>query len=72
MSGPELARRAEADPLLTPKQAGAVFGVDTRTVTRWAKAGLIEAVFTAGGRRRYRTSDVQRLFEQAQRQGGQR
>lgn len=32
--------------------------VDPKTVTRWARAGKLDAIRTPGGHRRYRTSDV--------------
>ncbi|WP_431728613.1 BldC family transcriptional regulator [Verrucosispora sp. TAA-831] len=50
------------DPLMTPAEVAAQFRVDTKTVARWAKAGLIRAVRTPGGHRRYRVSDVTRLL----------
>jgi phage terminase Nu1 subunit (DNA packaging protein) len=28
-----------AEPLLTPSEVAALFGVDSRTVSRWARAG---------------------------------
>ena len=42
--------------LLTPAEAGARFGVSSKTITQWAKSGKIppEAiVWTIGGQRRY-------------------
>ena len=33
------ARPTESEPLLTPAEVAAMFRVDPKTVTRWAKAG---------------------------------
>lgn len=49
--------------LLTPAEVAAVFRVDPKTVTRWAKAGKLTAIRTLGGHRRYRKSEVQHLFK---------
>lgn len=47
-----------SDPLMTPAEVAAVFRVDPKTVTRWAKEGRLEAIRTLGGHRRYRTSVI--------------
>jgi excisionase family DNA binding protein len=39
--------------LLTPAEAAARLGVTTKTVRRWAEAGLIEAVRLPSGQLRY-------------------
>ena len=44
--------------LLTPAEVASLFGVDPRTVTRWAAAGRLAPVRTPGGHRRYRRSEV--------------
>jgi excisionase family DNA binding protein len=46
------------DPLLRPRQVAALLGVDTKTVTRWARSGKLEALRTLGGHRRFRASVV--------------
>lgn len=48
----------EAEVLLTPAQAGAIFGVDPKTITRWADAGKIAFQRTIGGHRRFKEEDV--------------
>lgn len=53
----------EPEPLLTPTEVAAAFGVDRKTVTRWAKAGKINAIRTLGGHRRYREAEVRALLE---------
>jgi excisionase family DNA binding protein len=52
-----------ADALLTPAEVADLFRVNPKTVTRWARAGKINAVRTLGGHRRFRKSDVQRCLE---------
>ena len=47
-------RQPEPEALLTPAEVAALFRVDPKTVTRWAKAGKLSAIRTLGGHRRYR------------------
>ena len=51
------------DKLFTPQEVSMLFRVDPKTVTRWAKAGKLSAIFTLGGHRRYRESEVKALLE---------
>jgi len=51
----------EHDELLRPREVATVFGVRTSTIARWAREGRLSAVFTPGGHRRYRRSDLQAL-----------
>lgn len=51
------------DPLLTPAEVAAMFRVDPKTVTRWAKAGKLSSLRTLGGHRRYRENEVRRLLD---------
>ena len=52
----------ETETLLTPAEVAAMFRVDPKTVTRWAKAGKLSAIRTLGGHRRYRESEVRELL----------
>jgi excisionase family DNA binding protein len=54
--------KISAEQPLTAAQVAAMFGVDPKTVTRWAKAGKIACFFTLGGHRRYRITEVERLM----------
>lgn len=54
--------RGPDDELLTPAEVAALFRVDPKTVTRWARAGKITAIRTLGGHRRYRSSEVYALL----------
>jgi len=52
------------EELLSPKEAGKLLGVSTRTIQRWDKQGLIKTVRTPKGRRRIPLSEVKRLLRQ--------
>ena len=52
----------ESEVLLTPAEVAAMFRVDPKTVTRWAKAGKLSSIRTLGGHRRYRESEVRALL----------
>ena len=53
---------SDQEILLTPAEVAALFRVDPKTVTRWAKAGKLTAIRTLGGHRRYRKSEVIKLL----------
>lgn len=55
-------RTPDAEPLLTPSEVAAMFRVDPKTVTRWAKAGKLTSIRTLGGHRRYREAEVRALL----------
>jgi excisionase family DNA binding protein len=46
------------DDLLTPAEVAAMFRVNPKTVTRWARSGKISAIRTLGGHRRFRASEI--------------
>lgn len=48
--------------LMTPAEVAALFRVDPKTVTRWAKAGKLTSIRTLGGHRRYRAAEVHGLL----------
>lgn len=52
-----------AHRLLTPGEVAALFRVDAKTVTRWAKTGRIGSIKTPGGHHRFRESEVRALLE---------
>ncbi|MDA2989437.1 MAG: BldC family transcriptional regulator [Actinomycetota bacterium] len=52
----------DSEHLLTPSEVAALFRVDPKTVTRWAKAGKLTSIRTLGGHRRYRASEVHALL----------
>ena len=56
------ARPVETEALLTPAEVAAMFRVDPKTVTRWAKAGKVSSIRTLGGHRRYREAEIRGLM----------
>jgi len=63
--------RNQQEVLLTPAEVAALFRVDPKTVTRWAKTGKLTAIRTLGGHRRYRQSEVMSLLKTNPTSGGQ-
>jgi excisionase family DNA binding protein len=57
------AHTSDGEALLTPAEVAALFRVDPKTVTRWAKAGKLDSIRTLGGHRRYRASEVHALLD---------
>ncbi len=71
-SGPGRDERSDArgrgnDELLTPGEVARLFGVNPKTITRWATTGKLDAVRTLGGHRRYRASEVYELLDGSER-----
>ncbi len=52
----------ENETLLTPAEVAALFRVDPKTVTRWARSGKLSAIRTLGGHRRFLESEVLALM----------
>ena len=52
------------EQLLTPSEVAAMFRVNPKTVTRWARAGKISAIRTLGGHRRFKASEIRKYLEQ--------
>ena len=50
---------------LTRSQVARMFGVSASTVTRWARAGLIQAIRTPGGQYRFRAEEIRRAAGRA-------
>ena len=57
--GAEEVRLGPQEQLLTPAEVAAMFRVNPKTVTRWARAGKLTAIRTLGGHRRFRASPAQ-------------
>jgi excisionase family DNA binding protein len=63
MTKAEAMEAHDDDTLLTPSEVAALFRVNPKTVTRWARAGKISAVRTLGGHRRFRASEIRHFLE---------
>lgn len=61
----------ESERLLTPAEVAAMFRVDPKTVTRWARDGRLTAMRTLGGHRRYLESEVLALLRAARSAAGE-
>jgi len=59
------------DSLLTPGEVAALFRVDPKTVTRWAKAGKLSSIRTLGGHRRYRADEILALLTGGRSEAGE-
>jgi len=51
----------DPDPLLTPREVGAMFRVGPKAVARWATSGKLQSVRTPGGHLRFRSSYIRAL-----------
>ena len=56
----------EPEELLTPSEVAAMFRVNPKTVTRWARAGRISYIKTLGGHRRFKATEIRRLLAEAE------
>ncbi|MEO6121305.1 MAG: BldC family transcriptional regulator [Acidimicrobiales bacterium] len=64
-----MAELSQPDALLTPAEVAAMFRVNPKTVTRWARAGKLTAIRTLGGHRRFRASEVSRSLAEMEHRG---
>ncbi len=58
------------EALLTPSEVAALFRVNPKTVTRWARSGKLNAIRTLGGHRRFKASEIRRCLEEASNEPG--
>jgi len=56
------ARSLKTEQLLTPGEVAAMFRVEPKTVSRWAKVGKLSSIRTLGGHRRFREAEVRQLL----------
>ena len=55
-----------------PSEVARIFGVNAKSVTRWARTGKLSAIRTLGGHRRFRRSDVERLMAELEEHADER
>lgn len=58
------------EALLTPSEVAALFRVNPKTVTRWARSGKLSAIRTLGGHRRFRASEIRRCLDEMSQEPG--
>src|SRR3954462_1500151 len=58
------------EALLTPAEVAALFRVNPKTVTRWARSGKLTAIRTLGGHRRFKASEIRRCLEEMSHEPG--
>ena len=58
----DLTQEDDSDVLLTPGQVAGIFAVSTRDVAEYADWGILNPVFTTGGKRLYRKSEVESVL----------
>lgn len=56
----------QPERLLTPSEVARLFGVDRKTVSRWATAGRVNATRTPGGHWRFRETEIHELLSRRQ------
>ena len=56
-------RVPDEEIVLKPAEVAALFRVDVKTVTRWARKGSLTSFRTPGGHRRYKLSDIRPLLD---------
>ncbi|MGH9129893.1 MAG: BldC family transcriptional regulator [Acidimicrobiales bacterium] len=54
-----MTEQLETEELLTPAEVAALFRVNPKTVTRWARSGKLTSIRTLGGHRRFLASEVE-------------
>jgi excisionase family DNA binding protein len=54
----------ENDEMLSPGEVARLFGVDPRTVSRWADDGSLPCIRLPKGHRRFRKSVVDAIFNE--------
>lgn len=54
---------AENEKLLMPHEAAALFGVNIKTLARWAREGKVPSVRTLGGHRRFRENEIRNILK---------
>jgi excisionase family DNA binding protein len=52
-----------SDRLLTPREVAALFRVSKTVPARWERRGLLTAIRTPGGHRRYKESEVREFLD---------
>ena len=51
--------------LMRPAEVAVLFGVNPKTITRWARIGKLPSIRTRGGHRRFAPDDVFRILKES-------
>ena len=51
-----------SDRLMRPAEVAVLFGVNPKTITRWARIGKLPSIRTRGGHRRFASEDILRIL----------
>lgn len=51
--------------LMRPAEVAALFGVNPKTITRWARGGKLPSIRTRGGHRRFAAEDILRILSES-------
>ncbi|GIH69487.1 helix-turn-helix domain-containing protein [Sphaerimonospora thailandensis] len=54
--------RTQPDSMMALGEVAAAFGVDPKTVTRWANAGRLDSIRTIGNHRRFYRAQVEAIL----------
>lgn len=65
----DLAEARAAGELLLPSEAGAMLRLDSKTMTRWHKRGLIDAVVLPSGHHRFWRADIEAILRRGGKPG---
>lgn len=58
-----MARQDQPTDMITGAEAARMFGVNSKTVARWAKDGKLKVRRTMGGHRRYSRAEIQAILD---------
>ena len=61
-----MATNYDEEALFTPSEVAAMFRVNPKTVTRWARSGKISAIRTLGGHRRFKASEIKSFLAEVE------
>ena len=51
-----------SERLMRPAEVAVLFGVNPKTITRWARIGKLPSIRTRGGHRRFASEDIYRIL----------
>jgi excisionase family DNA binding protein len=51
-----------SERLMRPAEVAVLFGVNPKTITRWARIGKLPSIRTRGGHRRFASEDIFRIL----------